>query len=247
MRPAASVPGNRLRSTLAPSALAASTVLVAACVALGFLAYNRRTAQRVIVAADTVVGYGPRPFRLDAQATRNDGHTAARARLRFEGHSSAGIVSDDGTARCTGAGTILTTVRAASATSKIVVICRPLRWISGLMPMVGWGSPSDAPLYVGGPAQRLEVRAYDVAGLPVERLSARESVRDSSIARLDRGLCPLERRRDAQLEPRPRMVRGLAQRRSCNHDDWWPLARSPKRKLRSRKREHAATLLRRRR
>jgi hypothetical protein len=179
--------GRLLHGPPARRALAGTTVLTGACVVVGFFAYGGRTAQRVIVTADTVVGYGPRPFRLEARATRSDGQAAPRVRLRFEGHSSAGTVSDDGIARCTGPGSILTTVRAASATAKIVVICRPLQWIMGLVPMISSGTRSASPLYVGGPGQRLEVRAYDIAGVPVERFLARESVRDSSVARLDHG------------------------------------------------------------
>jgi hypothetical protein len=178
---------NHLRNVLSRRALAATAVLASVCVVPGILAWNEWAAPRVIIAADTVVGYGFRPFRLDARATRSDGRTAAHARLRFVGRSSAGTVSDDGIARCTGSGAIPTTIRAALATTKIVVLCRPLGWIRGLMPMIGWGTPSDAPLYVGGPARRLEVTAYDIDGVPVERFSARESVRDSSVARLDHG------------------------------------------------------------
>jgi hypothetical protein len=178
---------SHLRNALTRRAVAVTTVLASTCIVFGFVAYRQRAAPRGIVVADTVVGYGPRPFRLEARAIRDDGRTATHATLRFVGRSSAGTVSDDGVAQCTGAGAILTTVRAASATSTIVVICRPLRWIRGLMPMVGWGTPSDAPLYVGGPARHLEVQAYDVAGVPVERFSARESVRDSNVARLDHG------------------------------------------------------------
>lgn len=224
---------NHLRNALTRRAAAATTVLASACIVFGFVAYHERAAPRAIVAADTVVGYGPRPFRLEARAVRADGRTAAHGRLRFAGRSSAGTVSNDGIARCTGPGTIPTTVQAGSTTAKIVVICRPLRWIRGLMPMVGWGTPSDAPLYVGGPPRHLDVQAYDVAGLPLERFSARESVRDSNVARLNHGFVyPVGRGRTTidldldglaetvQIEVDARVVADSVRLRPAETRDW---------------------------
>jgi hypothetical protein len=127
--------------------------------------------------ADTVVVNNRVPVQLPVRVIDARGNVLDAAGVRYERIGGAPIpVSSTGTATCTQAGDAKVRASLGNVATDIVVHCRPVRSVRGVLMM---------NLVVGGPAKELSFEAIGLDGQPVFPLAAKISVGDSTIATIE--------------------------------------------------------------
>jgi hypothetical protein len=124
-----------------------------------------------------VVLNNQRPVQLPVRVLDARGHVLDSIGVRYEWISGAPItVSTSGMTTCTQTGDAKVRASFGQLAKDIVVYCRPVRDVRGLLMM---------NLVLGGPPQALPFEAVGADGSPVTLLSARLSIDDSTIATLE--------------------------------------------------------------
>jgi hypothetical protein len=127
--------------------------------------------------ADTVIINSYKPVRLPVQVLDAAGHTLPDSGVRFERLSGLRVpVSETGMTTRTGSGDAVVRTSLGPLVTRLLVRCRPVQALHGLMMM---------NLVAGGPGTELPVDAVDSAGRPVTILAGHATVQDSTIAMVE--------------------------------------------------------------